>query len=79
LKSATSKLGPVVSYDSVRDPKPADDRFDELDCRLLVDLDYRDCFWPLSQFVDGDVEVLVPSNGPGEWSQDGQPPHGEWP
>jgi hypothetical protein len=32
LEGATGKLGPVVSYDFVQDPKPVDDRLDELDC-----------------------------------------------
>jgi hypothetical protein len=32
LKSAASKLGPIVSYDSVQESKPTDDRLDELDC-----------------------------------------------
>jgi hypothetical protein len=31
LEGTTGKLGPVVSYDSVRDPKPTDDRLDKLD------------------------------------------------
>jgi hypothetical protein len=32
LEGAAGKLGPVVDYDFVQDPKPADDTFDELDC-----------------------------------------------
>jgi hypothetical protein len=31
LEGATGKLGPLGSYDSIRDPKPIDDRLDELD------------------------------------------------
>jgi hypothetical protein len=31
LDGAVGKLGPNVSYDSVRDPKPVGDRLDELD------------------------------------------------
>jgi hypothetical protein len=31
LEGAVGKLGPVISYDSVRDPKPVDDKLDELD------------------------------------------------
>jgi hypothetical protein len=31
LEGAAGKLGPVVGYDSVRDPKPIDDRLDELE------------------------------------------------
>jgi hypothetical protein len=55
LESIVGKLGPVVSYDSIRDPKPADDRVDELDCCLHVDLDHRGCFRSLSEFFDGNV------------------------
>jgi hypothetical protein len=32
LEGTTDKLGLVVSYDSVRDPKLIDNRLDELDC-----------------------------------------------
>jgi hypothetical protein len=32
LEAAASKLGPVASYNYVRDPKPIDDRLDQLDC-----------------------------------------------
>jgi hypothetical protein len=32
LEGVVGKLGPIVSYDSVQDPKPADDRLDKLDC-----------------------------------------------
>jgi hypothetical protein len=32
LKSTTSKLGPVVSYDFVQDQKLADERLDKLVC-----------------------------------------------
>jgi hypothetical protein len=31
LESTAGKLGLIVSYDSVQDPKPADNRLDELD------------------------------------------------
>jgi hypothetical protein len=58
----------------VWDPKPVDDGLDELDCRLLVDLDHRGHFRPVGEFVDGDIEVPVPSDGPGNWLQDVQPP-----
>jgi hypothetical protein len=44
LECAVGKLGPVVTDYSVRDPKPIDDRLDELDYGLLVDLDHRGCF-----------------------------------
>jgi hypothetical protein len=79
LDGVVGKLGPNVSYDSVRDPKPVGDRLDELDYELLVDIDHRAHFQPLSEFIDGNVEVPVPSDSPGEWPQDVQPPHNKWP
>jgi hypothetical protein len=72
-------LGPVVSDDPVWDPKPVDDELDELDCRLLVDLDHRGHFWPLGEFVNGDIEIPVPCDGLGKWPQDVQQPNSEWP
>jgi hypothetical protein len=79
LQCAIGELGHVVSDDPVQNPKPADDGLDELDCRLLVDLDHKGCFQPLGEFVDGDIEIPVPSDGLGEWPQDVQPPNSEWP
>jgi hypothetical protein len=79
LECIIGELGPVVSDDSVWDPKPIDDGLDKLDCRLFVGLDHKDHFLPLGEFVDGDVEITVPSDGLGEWPQDIQPPYGEWP
>jgi hypothetical protein len=52
LKRTTGELGPIVGDDPVRGPKPADDG---LDCRFLVDLEHRGCFWPLGELVDSDV------------------------
>jgi hypothetical protein len=45
----------------------------------LGDVDHRGGLWPLGELVDGDEEVPVPADGPGEWSQDIHPPYGEWP
>jgi hypothetical protein len=74
LECTAGELGPIVSDHSISDPKPTDDdELDELDCGLLVDLDHRGRFWPLGEFVDGDIEILVPSDGPGEWSLEVQP------
>jgi hypothetical protein len=66
LECAADELGPVVSDDPVRDPKPADDGLDKLDCRLLIDLDHRGHFRPLGEFVNGDIEIPVPSDCPGK-------------
>jgi hypothetical protein len=74
LECTAGELGLVSSDDPVRDPKPADD---ELDCGLLIDLDHMGRFRPLGEFVDGDIEILVPSDGPGKWPQDVQPPNSE--
>jgi hypothetical protein len=79
LEGAASKLGPIVSDDHVWDPKSAYDGLDELGCGLLVDVDHRGCFRPLGEFVYGDIEEPVPSDGAGEWPHDVQPPHSEGP
>jgi hypothetical protein len=79
FECAAGDLGVVVSDDPVQDHKPTDDGLDKLDYGLLIDLDHRGRFWPLSEFVDGDIEILVPSDGPGKWPQDVQPPNSEWP
>jgi hypothetical protein len=67
LECAAGELGPVVSDDHVQDPKPTDDGLDKLDCRLLIDLDHMGHFRPLGEFVDGDIEIPVPSDG---WGND---------
>jgi hypothetical protein len=79
LEGATSKPGPVVGDDPVRDPKSVYDGLDELDCGLLDDVDHRGRFRPLGEFVDDDVEEPVPSDGAGKWPHDVQPPHSEGP
>jgi hypothetical protein len=79
LKCTAGELGPVVGDDPVRDPEPTDYRLDEFDRKLLVDFDHRGRFRPLGEFVDGEIEILLPSDGPREWPQDIQPPNNEWP
>jgi hypothetical protein len=79
LECAAGELGPIISDDPARDPKPTDDGLDKLDCRLLVDLDHRGCFWPLGELIDGDIQIPESSNGHGERTQDVQPPHGKQP
>jgi hypothetical protein len=70
LKCTADELWPVVSDDPIQDPEPADYRLDEFDHRLFVDFDHRGIFRPLGEFVDGDIEISIPSDGPGEWTQD---------
>jgi hypothetical protein len=67
LECSAGELGPVVSDDPIRDPKLVDDGLDELDCRLLIDLDHWGRFRSLGEFVDVDIEISVPSDGPGKW------------
>jgi hypothetical protein len=74
LERAAGELGTIVSDNSIWESKPIDDGLDELDCRLLIDLDHWGRFRPLGEFVDGDIEIPIVSDGPGEWSQD-VPPH----
>jgi hypothetical protein len=59
-------MGSVTSDDPVSDPKPADDGLDEFNCRLLVDLDHRGRFQPLGEFINGDIEIPVPSDSSGK-------------
>jgi hypothetical protein len=70
LECIAGKLGPIVSDDPVQDPKLADDGLDKLDFGLLIDLEHRGRFRALGEFVDGNIEILVPSDGPGKWPQD---------
>jgi hypothetical protein len=77
LECTTGELGPIVTDDPVQKPKPVDDGLDELECRLLIDLDHRGRFWSLGEFVDGDIEISVPSDGSGKWPQYVQPPNSE--
>jgi hypothetical protein len=73
LECTAGELGPIVSDDPVQDPKPADDGLDKLDCGLLIDLDNRGCFRSLGEFVDGDIEIPEPSDGPGKWPRMSSP------
>jgi hypothetical protein len=66
LERAAGELGPVVSDDPVWDPKPTDDGLDKLDCGLLIDLDHNGRFQPLGEFIDGAIEIPVPSDGLGK-------------
>jgi hypothetical protein len=75
LERTAGELGPVVGDDPVQDPKPTDDGLDELDCRLLVDLDHRGYFWALGELIDGDVQILESSYGLEEQTHDVQPPY----
>jgi hypothetical protein len=79
LECTAGELGPIISDYPIRDPKPTDDGLDELDCRLLIDLDHRGHFRALGEFVDDDIEILVPFDGLGERPQDVQPANNEWP
>jgi hypothetical protein len=68
LEGTTSKLGPIVGDDPIWDLKSTYDGLDKFHSGLLVDVDHLDCFQPLSELVDGNIEELVPpmvrGNGP---------------
>jgi hypothetical protein len=66
LEHAAGELRLVVGDDPVQDLKPVDDRLDELDCGLLIDLDQRGCFRSLSELVDDDVQTPKSSDDPEE-------------
>jgi hypothetical protein len=77
LECAAGELGPIVSNDTIRDPKPADDGLEKLNCGLLIYLDHKGRFRSFGEFVDGNIEIPVASDGPGKWPQDVQPPNNE--
>jgi hypothetical protein len=79
LEGTASKLGPIIGDDPVWDLKFAYHGLDEFYCGLLVDFDHWSCFRPLGEFVDGDIEELVPSDGAGKWHYDVDPPYNEGP
>jgi hypothetical protein len=66
LEYAAGELGPIVSDDPIRYPKPTNDGLDKVDY-----------FWPFGEFIDGDIEIPVPSDGPEKWPQNVQPPNSE--
>ena len=63
--------------DAVGDAKAADDALDELDGRARRDGADRLYFCPLSELVDGDVEVAVAPCRARERAQDAQAPYCE--
>jgi hypothetical protein len=73
LEETTFELGPVVHNDTAWDPKSTDNRPEESNSSTLGDTDHRGSLWPLCEFVDGDKEETVPTDSPGEWSQDIHP------
>jgi hypothetical protein len=73
LKEPICKLGPVVRNDTAWDPESVDDRLEEGNNSTLGDANHRGGLRPLRELVDGDEEEPVPTDGPGEWSQDIHP------
>jgi hypothetical protein len=73
LEDPTCKQGLIVRNDAAWDPKSTDDRLEESDSNTLGDIDHRGGLWPLCELVDGDEKEPVPTDGPGEWSQDIHP------
>jgi hypothetical protein len=78
LEEPTFELGPVVRNDMAWDPKSIDNRLEEGNNSTLGDTNHRGGLWPLCEFVDSDEEETVPTDSPGEWSQDIHPPYDEW-
>jgi hypothetical protein len=65
LEEPTSELGPIVRNDTAGDPKSADNRLEEGNSSNLGDVDHRGSLWQLCELIDGDKEVTVPADGPG--------------
>lgn len=57
------ELRAMVGDDAVWDSKSGDDALDELNGEVLVNLGNLLGLRPLSEFIDGDVEVFVTSRG----------------
>jgi hypothetical protein len=70
LEGTTSKLGPIISDDPVWDPKSVYDGLDEFHYGLLVGFDHWGCSRSLGEFIDGNIEEPVPSDGTGKWPHD---------
>jgi hypothetical protein len=79
LKCTAGELGSVVGDDPIRYPEPTDNGLYKLECGILVDLDHRGYFCPIGELVNGDVQIPESSDGPGQQTQDVQPPHNKRP
>ena len=68
FEEIAGELRTIVGDDAVRDPKPANEAFDELD--RGAGWDGADGFHlcPLGELVDGDVEVAVAPRRSREWA-----------
>ena len=69
----------IVGDDAVGHTETADQTLDELHRRPCRDV--PDCFHfcPLSEFVDGDIEVAIAPDSPWKRSQDVEPPDSKGP
>ena len=79
LEEITSELRAVIGDDAVGDPKTDHEALDELDCRASWDGADGFNLRPLSELVDGDVEVSIAPRRPRARAQNIQPPDRERP
>ena len=78
-EGAARELRAVVGDDPVRDPETANNRPEELDCRLCCHLPHWLHFRPLCELVDCDVQVLKAPDSSGKGAEDVEPPDRKWP
>jgi hypothetical protein len=69
-KQLTGELGAVVCNDAVGHSESRRDAPDELEGRMLVDLDDRVSLGPLGELIDGDIQVLIPASSRFEGFED---------
>ena len=79
FEEVTGELRTVVSDDAVRHSEPAQDALDELDRKAVRDGADSFQLCPLSELVDGDLEVAVAPRRSRKRAQDIQPPDRERP
>ena len=79
FEEITGELRAIIGDDAVGDPKTAHEALDELDHRDSWDGADGFNLRPLSELVDGDVEVSIAPRRLRERTQDIQSPDCEWP
>src|SRR5581483_3046683 len=73
-EQSIGELCAVVCDDSVRDTKATGDISKKSDSRMLVNFDNWQGFCPLSELIDGYIQVFVATDGSWEGSQNVESP-----
>ena len=70
LEDSTFELGPIIRNYTAWDAKSAHNGLEECSFSFLGHAYHRGCLRPFCEFVNGDKEVLVPTDSLWERSQD---------